>query len=141
MAIEKAFLPSRIRRGRTSTTPVWFATHAGRRLRFARKRDAERFQAEGCAEHKGFGCGCGGYEERPSLAQAIAQVVEEAKPEPLRGFCRSHPEAPDARHELMPGEACCAYCSKRLFALCNGCGQFLTHAEMQANECRCDSCM
>lgn len=73
--IEKVFLQSRIRRGRQSTTPVWYAAHAGRRMRFARKRDALRYEAEGCAEHKGFGCGCGGYEERPTLAQAIAEVV------------------------------------------------------------------
>ena len=75
--VEKHYLPSRIRRGRTSTTPVWYATHGGRRLRFARKRDATRYEADGCPEHSGFGCCCGGYEERPSLAQAVAAVVDE----------------------------------------------------------------
>jgi hypothetical protein len=46
--IERVFEPSRIRLGRTSTTPTWHVVTAGVRWRFTRKRDAQAFIDGGC---------------------------------------------------------------------------------------------
>lgn len=69
-----------------------------------------------------------------------AKLRAAAKPfaEELHGRCGSHPEG--GRHEAMPEEMRCAYCGRRLMAKCNGCGRFLTLAEMHRHESRCDSC-
>jgi hypothetical protein len=83
---EKVFLPSRIRRGRASTTPVWYAVHAGRRLQFSRKKDALAYEANGCANHKRFFCECHGWEpQRDALAEKVAQVVREVAAKHVEG--------------------------------------------------------
>lgn len=78
--MEKLFLPSRIRRGRTATSPVWRATHGGLTLEFHRKRDAMRFEQEGCVGHpRSFMCPCGGHVvyEKPQWQQALEQLQRE----------------------------------------------------------------
>lgn len=52
--------------------------------------------------------------------------------------CDAHPE--DGSHECMPDEQRCAYCGRRVVATCNGCGHFMTTAEIHSNESRCSGC-
>jgi hypothetical protein len=66
--MKRVFLPSRIRRGRCGTSPVWLAEHAGRWRQFGRKCDAGRYERTGCADHKTWLCSCGGREPDLDLA-------------------------------------------------------------------------
>ena len=57
--IEKVYEPSRIRRGRLSTTPTYYVnTLGGERWRFQRKKDAKAFIDNHCVcrEHANFCC-------------------------------------------------------------------------------------
>lgn len=63
--------------------------------------------------------------------------------------CKSHPYAdisePPPLHECMASEMKCAYCSVRLDPYpCNGCGKFMTAAEMhdtsETGIWRCGEC-
>jgi hypothetical protein len=83
MTVRKIFLPSRIRRGRTSTSPVWLAQHGDRELRFGRKRDAERYEREGCADHRSF-CGSGGGTETETRDDRLRAAVRDAVDRVLR---------------------------------------------------------
>lgn len=53
--------------------------------------------------------------------------------------CPSHPD--DGEHECMTNERRCVYCNVRLKEWgCNGCGRFLSCAELNAGETRCEDC-
>lgn len=56
--ISRVVEPSRIRRGRAATAPVWIVTtEKGERWRFLRKIDAQRFELHGCCSlHEEFLC-------------------------------------------------------------------------------------
>lgn len=71
--VEKVYEPSRIRRGRLSTTPTWYAVHSGRKLQFSRKKDALKYEAEGCADHQRYFCKCRGW-------QVIVDAVKSRTP-------------------------------------------------------------
>ncbi len=48
--VERVYEPSRIRRGRPSTVPIWYVTTTyGERWRFSRKCDAKAFVDNGCS--------------------------------------------------------------------------------------------
>ncbi len=53
--------------------------------------------------------------------------------------CPSHPE--DGTHECLPKEMRCAYCGERIDPYpCNGCGKFITAAQMHQDIARCEEC-
>lgn len=73
-----------------------------------------------------------------AVERASAALAKRKRPA-VYGDCPSHPEG--GQHECMPGERRCSYCGEALAAYpCNGCGKFLTAAEMHENESRCRGC-
>lgn len=56
--IERVVEPSRIRRGRMATSPVWYVTRGSERVRFHRKWQAVAFDAAGCDHEKTVGGFC-----------------------------------------------------------------------------------
>ena len=64
MKVERVVLPSRIRRGRMATAPVWRVTlESGEVWQFQRRKDAEAFALVGGCPHNTADCWreCRGY--------------------------------------------------------------------------------
>jgi hypothetical protein len=75
--LSKRYEPSRIRRGRTSTTPTWYVDVAnGARWSFRRKFDAVHFIGNGCVcpNHRPMFCNaCRGSRVREADCSGAAQ--------------------------------------------------------------------
>lgn len=72
---------------------------------------------------------------------------------PLNGHCLANPtvyaeqtgDLPvgvpvSHKHECSKTEARCVYCGEALYYNCNGCGRYLTAAQMSRPEYRCEAC-
>lgn len=55
--------------------------------------------------------------------------------------CNDSPDAIRATHECMADELRCVYCGVKIDPVgCNGCGRFLSTAELNDGETRCENC-
>jgi len=98
--VERRIEPSRIRRGRLATSPVWLVQREnGETGRFLTRKSAALFDATGCThghDVHGWCSGCRGTVSKlvPDPAESIAcDNTEGSKSEDIDLFLARHPEA------------------------------------------------
>ena len=78
-----------------------------------------------------------------SAFREAAELPDDDRGEPMAHVwarCPSHPNDMGT-HECMVGEVRCVYCAVPLHPIkCNGCGKFMSLAEVEKYESRCAEC-